>query len=115
MKNKKNKRKPMRQDKRKPRDLMDLLVLMMLLFVTLAAILALFVIARRYSERPQREDFVPVVRTVQRGETAWSIAEDYCPDSLDKRLYLDWCAEINGKPMGYIQAGEHVVFLEVIK
>lgn len=104
-----------KKDKRHPRDLRDLLVLLMLLTVTLAAILALFVIARRYSDRPQREDFRAVVRTVQSGETAWSIAEDYCPDSLDKRLYLDWCAEVNGKPMGYIQAGEHVVFLEGIK
>lgn len=104
-----------KKDKRHPRDLRDLLVLLMLLTVTLAAILALYVCARRYSERPSREDFAPVVRTVQRGETAWSIAEDYCPECLDKRLYLDWCAELNGKSMGYIQAGESVVFLEAIE
>ena len=70
-------------------------------------------ICAREADRPKREDFTPVVRTIQCGDTAWRIADEYCPDTLDKRVYLGWCEQLNGGSMGYIKAGEQVVFLEI--
>lgn len=72
-------------------------------------------ICAREADRPKREDFTPVVRTIQAGDTAWRIADEYCPDTLDKRVYLGWCEQLNGSSMGYIKAGEQVVFLECVR
>lgn len=72
-------------------------------------------ICAREADRPKREDFTPVVRTIQRGDTAWRIADEYCPDTLDKRVYIGWCEQLNGSSMGYIKAGEQVVFLECVR
>jgi hypothetical protein len=72
-------------------------------------------ICAREADRPKREDFTPVVRTIQAGDTAWHIADEYCPDTLDKRVYLGWCEQLNGGSMGYIKAGEQVMFLECVR
>lgn len=72
-------------------------------------------ICAREADRPKREDFRPVVRTIQAGDTAWHIADEYCPDTLDKRVYLGWCEQLNGGNMGYIKAGEQVMFLECVR
>lgn len=72
-------------------------------------------ICAREADRPKREDFRPVVRTIQCGDTAWRIADEYCPDTLDKRVYLGWCEQLNGGNMGYIKAGEQVMFLECVR
>ena len=72
-------------------------------------------ICAREADRPKREDFTPVVRTIQCGDTAWRIADEYCPDTLDKRVYLGWCEQLNSGSMGYIKAGEQVMFLECVR
>lgn len=72
-------------------------------------------ICAREADRPKREDFTPVVRTIQAGDTAWHIADEYCPDTLDKRVYIGWCEQLNGGSMGYIKAGEQVMFLECVR
>lgn len=72
-------------------------------------------ICAREADRPKREDFKPVVRTIQAGDTAWRIADEYCPDTLDKRVYIGWCEQLNGSSMGYIKAGEQVIFLECVR
>ena len=79
------------------------------------ALILIALICAREADRPKREDFTPVVRTIQRGDTAWRIADEYCPDTLDKRVYLGWCEQLNGSSMGYIKAGEQVVVLECVR
>lgn len=79
------------------------------------ALILIALICAREADRPKREDFTPVVRTIQRGDTAWRIADEYCPDTLDKRVYIGWCEQLNGSSMGYIKAGEQVVFLECVR
>ena len=79
------------------------------------ALLLIMAICARESERPKREDFKPVVRTIQAGDTAWRIADEYCPETLDKREYLGWCEQLNGGDIGYIKAGEQVKFLECVR
>ncbi len=81
----------------------------------ITALLLIMAICARESERPKREDFKPVVRTIQAGDTAWRIADEYCPDTLDKREYLGWCEQLNGGDIGYIKAGEQVIFLECVR
>lgn len=68
----------------------------------------------RANARVHREDLSPVAVTVKTGDTAWSIAERYCPAGVDRREYLDWCAKENGLAgMGMIVAGKTYLFLEV--
>ena len=87
----------------------------MVLLVLLAALLLIVVVCLRESEKPGRDDFVPVVRVIKAGDTAWQIADEYCPETLDKREYLGWCEQLNGGDIGYIRAGEQVVFLEYVR
>ena len=63
-------------------------------------------ICARAAEAPRREDFAPVRVVVDAGETAWSIAGRYCPEGVDVREYLGWCADENGLDgMGCVEAG----------
>ena len=73
----------------------------------ITALLLIMAICARESERP--------MRTIQAGDTAWRIADEYCPDTLDKREYLGWCEQLNGGDIGYIKAGEQVIFLECVR
>ena len=67
----------------------------------------------RANARVHREDLTPVAVTVRAGDTAWSIAERYCPAGVDRREYLGWCAEANGLGgMGDLKAGHTYVFLQ---
>ena len=73
-------------------------------------------VCARAESVPEREDFTPVVVRVGEGQTAWEIAGRYCPDTVDRREYLAWCAEANGLAgMGAIRAGQEYVFLEVAR
>lgn len=87
--------------------------LMAILFGVVCSLLLIVLICAREDERPKREDFVPVTRVIKAGDTAWRIADEYCPETLDKREYLGWCEQLNGGSMGYIRVGEQVVFLEI--
>ena len=61
-----------------------------------------------------REDFAPVTHTIRSGETPWQIASRYCPDTLDKRLYLEWCAKENGfTNWDIVYPGEEYIFLKL--
>lgn len=71
-------------------------------------------VCARAAEAPRREDFTPVRVAVRDGETAWSIASRYCPEGVDVREYLGWCADENGLDgMGRVEAGRTYIFLEV--
>lgn len=62
-----------------------------------------------------RADFDITSVVVKRGESPWSIAERYCPEELDIRKYLQWCADENGLHdwNTYIQAGDEIIFLKL--
>ncbi len=81
----------------------------------LVAMLLITLVCSREDEKPKREDFVPVTRVIKAGDTAWRIADEYCPETLDKREYLGWCEQLNGADMGHIRVGEQVVFLECVR
>lgn len=86
---------------------------LVILIVLILAALVIMLICYRESETPKREDFVPVMRTICAGDTAWELADEYCPDTLDKREYLGWVAQENGRDVGSIKAGETLIFLQV--
>lgn len=67
------------------------------------------------AEKYEIEDFETVPVIVERGDTAWNIAEEYCPSDMDRRKYLYLCAQANGESgmLGNIQAGEMVLFLKL--
>ena len=85
------------------------------LIVIITAIILIFLVCAVKARGAVREDFTEVTHTVRYGETPWSIAEQYCPGSVDKRLYLQWCAEENGRSgwNTYIYPGEVLIFLEL--
>ena len=82
----------------------------------LIAVIAVFALTAfvAFSSGPSREDFEPVTVTVHTGDTPWTIAERYCPDSMDIRDYLRLCAAENGLDnWDVIRPGETYTFLEI--
>ena len=62
----------------------------------------------------ERDDFETVICLIAYGDTAWDYADRYCPEGLDKREYLEWCAAENGMgDMGNIYYGKSYVFLKL--
>ncbi len=83
-----------------------------IIFVVL--ILAIIGSINKAADSYGREDFEPVVHTMRSGETPWEIASQLCPDTLDKRVYLEWCAKENGfNTWGIVYPGEKYIFLEL--
>ena len=65
-------------------------------------------------KQSNRDDFEVITVIPERGQTAWDVAELYCPDDVDIRLYLSWCAELNGAcELGHITYGRSYLFLRV--
>lgn len=54
--------------------------------------------------------FREIEYTVARGETLWSIAEDYCPEDMDIREYID---RLHISPDIY--EGQTIIILEEVK
>ena len=88
-------------------------IIILATILVVAAICKFVEIAERGYDRA---DFECVSYTVKPGEKAWNIADRYCPAELDKRVYLEWCAEENGLcGMGSIQSGRRYIFLTLIE
>lgn len=78
-----------------------------------AVALSVAALSNRCERVPELADFRTVHVTVHTGETAWEIAKQYCPKTIDVREYLAWCADANGlSGMGSLKAGETYLFLE---
>jgi hypothetical protein len=49
--------------------------------------------------------------TVSPGETMWEIAEEYCPEGMDKREYIYKVEKINNINAGDLSVGQTVTLL----
>lgn len=65
------------------------------------------------SVTPDRHEFEEVTYTVESGDCLWYIANDYCPDDMDKREYIQLIRERNGLTSSIIYPGQNlIVFVE---
>ena len=48
---------------------------------------------------------------VRAGETLWSIADEYRPEDVDRREYIEAVADLNGIDAGMIYAGDNITVL----
>lgn len=85
-------------------------------YILLACIIGSFIglFAELIAPGYERADFDTVVCVVKPGDTSWDYADHFCPVDMDKRLYLEWCAEENGiESMSTIYSGKSYVFLKL--
>ena len=86
-------------------------------YIILTILIGLFIemVSDLVSFGYERSDFETIECMVSYGDTAWDIADRYCPSDMDKRLYLEWCAKENGMNglMGELYYGRSYVFLEL--
>lgn len=85
-------------------------IILVLLLVVLFTTLALSLV---YTFRPTMDDIEwrEMTHTVLAGDTLWSIASDYCPDSVDRR---EWIAEVkvlNAMETSTIHPGQKLTVL----
>jgi LysM repeat protein len=59
-------------------------------------------------------EYVPIEHHVRRGETLWSIAQQYKPDDITMQEYMAWVYEQNGHG-GNIYPGDVVIMAEVVR
>lgn len=50
---------------------------------------------------------------VQVGDSLWAISADYCPDSVDRREWIEEVQTLNGLPDSMIHPGQELIVLAV--
>lgn len=60
------------------------------------------------------EEWTEKVYCVESGDTLWDIAEDYCPENVDIRDYIDAVEERNGID-SMLYAGQELIIFEYNK
>lgn len=58
-----------------------------------------------------RED----VYTVEGGDSLWELSGKYCPDTVDRREWIDEVQALNGMQSSTIYAGQKIIILEPVK
>ena len=68
----------------------------------------------RFGDKPE---MIEATYTVKKGDTLWSIAERFCPDTMDKREYVWNVQKMNGLPDNeyLLPNAEIKILIEVIR
>lgn len=69
------------------------------------------------AERPTmaRVEWEEKTYRVQRGDSLWEISGKYCPDSVDRREWIDEVQNLNGLTSSLIYAGQKITVLVPVK
>ena len=52
---------------------------------------------------------------VKAGDSLWTIAEDYCPDGVDRREWIDEVRELNDMDDSIIHVGQRLTVLTTVE
>ncbi len=52
---------------------------------------------------------------VQSGDSLWTVSHNYCPDSVDRREWIDQVQRLNGLTSGVIYAGQELTVLAPVE
>jgi len=67
-----------------------------------------------FSQAPQSDmTIAKEVYTVRSGDTLWEIADGYCPDTYDKRIWIDDVIRINGMDDAIILPGDALTVIRI--
>lgn len=86
---------------------MDIRTLVEIVCVLLVAALGFALIAVAFAEPDY--DFEEVTYIVETGDCLWYIANEYCPESMDKQEYCDLIAKRNSLRGGLIYPGQYLI------
>lgn len=83
-----------------------------LLVLTLIAATLMCVACSKHEEDVEWNTFE---YTVYQGETLWEIAEEYCPEDMDKRDYIEEIKELNNMDTYALDAWQEITLLTTEK
>lgn len=78
-----------------------LFVVALILAVTLTAIVTSSIMSRPVLVQTSEE-----IVFIEEGDTLWSYADDYCPNDMDIRKYIQIIVDYNGKDDATVYVGE---------
>lgn len=83
------------------------------IYIIILIFIVIFAIACRASDKPQMYE---APYTVKIGDTLWSIAERYCPNTMNKCEYVYKLRKLNGLPQNtYLLPNTKIKILKEIK
>lgn len=87
-------------------------VLSVILCIALCCCITLVSLASMLENSMDGYEWAETVHIVAPGETLWDMAQNYCPEDVDCRDWIDRVSAINGID-GYIYPGDELVVLVV--
>lgn len=89
-------------------------VISLLLLITFLAICFL-VLGIATSSTMDGVEWQEEIYRVQSGDSLWTIANEYCPDGVDRREWIGKIRELNGLPDSLIYPGQALTVLVAVK
>lgn len=84
---------------------------MAVVLLVIFALVCILALRAAFVSTMARVDWVEEEYRVQRGDTLWSIAGEYCPDNVDRRDWIAEVQELNGLSNSIIYPGQRLTVL----
>ena len=88
----------------------------LMMAITAVIIIAIcIVILSAYQPTMDAIEWTEKVYTVQKGDSLWAISGEYCPDSVDRREWIEEVQALNDIDDGAIHPGQRLIVLAPAK
>lgn len=89
--------------------------LMVLLLAAVLIVASALLLNWVFQPTMDRIEWQETTYRVQAGDSLWSISRDYCPNSVDRREWIDEVRSINGMTSSNIRPGQKLTVLAPVK
>ena len=85
--------------------------LMILIVAAIIVVVSVLVLNYAFQSSMDGIEWREEVHRVQRGETLWSIANEYCPDQVDRREWIEEIRTLNDMTDSIVHPGQPLIVL----
>lgn len=85
--------------------------LMVVLFAVVVLLLSIFALNRAFQSTMDAIEWQEEIYRVKAGDSLWAISGDYCPDSVDRREWIEEIRALNGLDNSVVHPGQKLIVL----